>query len=77
MRKEVCHVQAAGELSKAIAELPKDQPRLIHELVERERIDYIYLGPRPGPLSAEAFVGDPAFEKVYDHDGVTILAVHR
>jgi hypothetical protein len=71
------YVQAAGELSKAIAELPKDRPRQVHELVERERIDYIYLGSRPGPLSLEALAGDPAFEKVYEHDGVTILAVHR
>jgi hypothetical protein len=57
--------------------MPKDQKRHIYDLIERERIGYIYLGSEPGPLSLEAFVGDPAFEKVYDRDGVTILAVHR
>jgi hypothetical protein len=71
------YVRAAGELSKAVANLPKDQKRQVYDLIEREHITYIYLGPRSGSLAPETFASDPAFEKVYDRDGVTILAVHR
>jgi hypothetical protein len=70
------YIRAISDLNKAIVEMPKGEERRLHDLVERERIDYIYLGPRPGPLTPELFAGDPAFEKVYERDGVTILAVH-
>jgi hypothetical protein len=68
---------AVSGLNKALLGLPKGQKRPLLELIERERIGYVYLGPRPGPLTPEVFAGDPAFEKVYERDGVTILAVHR
>jgi hypothetical protein len=71
------YVQAVDELNKAVASLPKGQERQIYDLIARERIGYIYFGPRPGPLTPQVFVGDPAFEKVYERDGVTILAVRR
>jgi hypothetical protein len=71
------YVRAVGELSKAVANLPRDQKRQIYDLIERERITHIYLGPHSGPLAPETFAGDPTFEKVYERDGVTILAVHR
>jgi hypothetical protein len=71
------YVRATGELSKIVASLPKGQKRQLYDLIEREGITYIYLGSRPGPLTPEVFAGDPAFEKVYERDGVSILAVHR
>lgn len=45
------------------------------DLIRRDGIDYLYFGPRPGPLAADAFAAMPGFRTVYSEGGVTILAV--
>ena len=55
---------------------PGQEPQ-IYDLIDRERIGYVYLGPNPAPLTPEAFPVSAGFEKVYDRDGVTIFAVRR
>ncbi|HEY3231041.1 MAG TPA: hypothetical protein VGJ87_17575, partial [Roseiflexaceae bacterium] len=71
------YVREIGELNKSIIGFRQGQEQQIYDLIDRERITYIYLGARPGPLSAAVFASSGAFEKVYQRDGVTILAVHR
>jgi hypothetical protein len=71
------YIRAVDELNKQVAGLSADQPQALYALIKREHISYIYIGSRPGPIAREAFASDPAFEKVYEHDGVTILAVRR
>jgi len=68
-------VQAARALSAAIAGFHSGQEQQLYQLIERERIGYIYLGPQPGPLSPATFAGNAGFKTVYERDGVTILAV--
>jgi hypothetical protein len=63
-------------LNQTIINFRTGQEQQIYDLIAREHITYIYLGTRPGPLSPATFAGNPAFETVYEHDGVTILAVH-
>lgn len=70
-------VAAARDLSSAVAGFQPGQERQLYDLIERAQIGYIYLGPRPGPLTPATFAGNPAFAKVYERDGVTILAVLR
>jgi hypothetical protein len=67
----------AREVSGIVAGFREGQEQQIGQLIERERITYIYLGARPGPLSPKTFAGNPAYTKVYEHEGVTILAVNR
>ncbi|HEX9439592.1 MAG TPA: hypothetical protein VF909_07920, partial [Roseiflexaceae bacterium] len=71
------YAREIGELNKSIVGFRQGQEQQIYDLIDRERITYIYLGARPGPLSAAVFASSGAYEKVYQHDGVTILAVHR
>jgi hypothetical protein len=68
-------VQAARTLSAAIAGFHSGQEQQLYQLIQREQIGYIYLGPQPGPLSPATFAGNAGFKTVYEHDGVTILAV--
>jgi len=49
----------------------------LYEMLDRERIDYIYLGPRSAPLTPAMFLARAEFDKVYERDGVTIFAVRR
>lgn len=69
------YVRETRQRSADIAGFRGDQSQL-YALIEQERVTYVYLGARPGPLSRATFAGDRAFETVYDRDGVTILAVH-
>jgi hypothetical protein len=71
------YAREIGELNKSIVSFRQGQEQQIYDLIDRERISYIYLGARPGPLSAAVFANNGAYEKVYQRDGVTILAVHR
>jgi hypothetical protein len=67
-------IQAIGS---TVSGLRSGQNQQLDQLIARERITYIYLGVRSGPLKPELFTNNPAFEKVYERDGVTILAVRR
>lgn len=53
---------------------PGDEAAIL-ELIRRDGIDYLYFGPRAGPLKPAMFAGLPGFSTVYERDGVTILAV--
>jgi hypothetical protein len=55
---------------------PGDQ-QAVYEYIEREGITHIYLGAQPSRLTADVFSDDSMFTKVYERDGVTILAVNR
>jgi hypothetical protein len=55
---------------------PGQEPEL-YQLIDRDKITYIYLGPNPTPITAAAFPPSQGFEQVYAQDGVMIFAVHR
>jgi hypothetical protein len=55
----------------------KGQEQQLYQMLDRERIDYVYLGPRPAPLTPATFLASARFAKVYERDGVTIFAVRR
>jgi hypothetical protein len=55
---------------------PGQEPAL-YQLIDRDQITYIYLGPNPKPITAAAFPASQGFEQVYAQGGVTIFAVHR
>jgi len=55
---------------------PGQEPAL-YQLIDRDQITYIYLGPNPKPITAAAFPTSQGFEKIYQQGGVTIFAVHR
>jgi hypothetical protein len=71
------YVLKTQALDEQLVSFRPGQERQLYELIEQERIDYIYLGAQPGPLSTATFAGDARFETVYSKDGVTILAVHH
>ena len=71
------YAREIGEIDQQIAGFQPGQEEQLRQLIESQGISYIYLGQRGGPLTPAAFAGDPSFEKVYERDGVTILAVHR
>jgi hypothetical protein len=53
------------------------QEQALYQLIDRDQISYIYLGPNPKPIIAAAFPAGQGFEQVYAQGGVTIFAVHR
>jgi hypothetical protein len=53
------------------------QEQALYQLIDRDQITYIYLGPNPKPITAAAFPASQGFEQVYAEGGVTIFAVHR
>jgi hypothetical protein len=53
------------------------QESALYQLIDRDQITYIYLGPNPKPITAAAFPTSQGFEQVYAQGGVTIFAVHR
>lgn len=67
----VRHVHAVEEVVTGYK--PGDEQAIL-DLIAREGISYIYLGPVGGPLSAAIFAGRPGFQTVYQQDGVTIIA---
>jgi hypothetical protein len=71
------NVRETRAVSQMVAGFHEGQEQQINQLIERERISYIYLGKRAGPLSLKTFANNPAYTKVYERDGVTILAVNH
>ncbi len=69
-------VRAARAVSRQVANFRPGQEQQLYQMIAREHITHIYLGPQPGPLSPATFADNPAFEKIYERDGVIILAVH-
>jgi hypothetical protein len=53
------------------------QEQQIYNMIDRERITFVYLGAGSKPLRPDVFPPTQGFEKIYEHDGVTIFAVHR
>jgi len=70
-------VRAIQERNRIVADFRPGQERAIYELIERERITYVYLGAQSGRLKAAMFANQPGFEIIYNEDGVIILAVHH
>lgn len=71
------YVRETYERSKKIQSFQAEQMPELEQLIAAEQITYIYLGTQPGALTPEVFRDNPAFEPVYERDGVTILAVRR
>lgn len=71
------YVRDVRERSSTVAQLAPEDPQQMHALyalIAQQQIDYIYLGAEK-PLSWQLFADDSRFEKVYEQDGVTIVAV--
>jgi len=66
--------QHINEVNRRVAGLNGDRATL-HDLVRSEAIDYVYVGPNGGPISAQLVRDDPLFVPVYEQDGVLIMAV--
>jgi hypothetical protein len=66
--------QHIDEVNRRVAALNSDRG-VLHELVRREAIDYVYIGANGGPISAQLVRDDPFFVPVYEQDGVLIMAV--
>lgn len=74
------YVARVRSRSRQLAEFDPDEPGqrdALYELIRREAITHIYLGPEAAPISLQVFPDTRSFEPVYAHDGVTILAVRE
>jgi hypothetical protein len=47
---------------------------MLHDLVRRERIDYVFVGSNSGTITPDMLRNDSLFVPVYDQDGVLIVA---
>jgi hypothetical protein len=63
--------------TRIVQQFKPGQEQQIYDLIDREQITYIYLGPRSKPLTSALFADQQRFEKMYDRDGVLIFAVRR
>ncbi len=64
---------AANDLARYVQQAAAD-PGAIHALMGAERLDYLYVGARGGPLAADTFLERPDFELVYRNERVFIFA---
>jgi len=71
------YVHATQARNSLIAGFHPGQEAQLFDMIRRERISYIYLGAQSGLLRPATFADPRAFETVYDHDGVVILAIHQ
>lgn len=69
------YVAKAYALSREIATFQKGQEQALYHLILREDITYIYLVSQKGPITTDVFANSPAFQTVYQQEGVTILEV--
>lgn len=69
------YVREVQARSQTVVHFQAGQEQQIEDLIAREQITHIYLGPTPGPLSPETFADESRFTTMYSKDGVTILAV--
>jgi hypothetical protein len=61
--------------AELVANFRPGQEQTLYDLIERDRVGYVYLGAQPGPLSPATFARNPRFQTVYAREGVTIIAV--
>jgi hypothetical protein len=71
------YVRATRARTQQVFDFAPGQEAALYQLIDRDQITYIYLGPHPQPITAAAFPASQGFEQVYAQGGVTILAVHR
>ncbi len=69
------YVQDVRTRSQMVRDFSTGQEEQIYDLIDREQISHIYLTDHSGPLQATMFADGEAFTRVYQQDGVTILAV--
>jgi hypothetical protein len=69
------YVEASIARVRVVAGYTAGGEQAILDLIRRDGIDYLYFGPKTGPLKPEAFTALSGFRTVYRVDGVTILAV--
>jgi len=65
--------QHADDVNRRVAALGGNRA-MLHELVRRERIDYVFVGSNGGAITPDMLRNDPLFVPVYDQDGVLIVA---
>ncbi len=71
------YVRQVRERSRIVSGFQAGQQQQIYQLIEQEQITHIYLGANSRPLSADIFADTSKFERIYEQDGIVILAVHR
>lgn len=72
---DALYVAAALADSRTVADFRPGQEQRIFDLIARAGVDYVYIGPRGGPLTPALFAEHPSFAKVYDDGNVTIFQV--
>jgi hypothetical protein len=65
--------QHLDDVNRRVAALGGNRA-MLHELVRRERIDYVFVGSNGGTITPDMLRNDPLFMPVYDQDGVLIVA---
>jgi len=71
------YVRETRERTQQLLNFAPGQEQALYQLIDHDKISYIYLGPNPTPITAAAFPASQGFEQVYAQGGVTIFAVHR
>jgi hypothetical protein len=71
------YVRETRARTQQLLNFASGQEPALYQLIDRDQITYIYLGPNPKPITAAAFPASQGFEQVYAQGGVTIFAVHR
>jgi hypothetical protein len=66
---------AVDRLNQRVAALQPNAAQQLAELVRDEHITHIFIGKQGGPIKPDLLFGDPAYDAIYDQDGVTIFAV--
>lgn len=71
------YVDEMQQLSRQVMSYQQGLEPQLDRIIQQHNISHIYLGQNQGALTTEAFAQRPAYEKVYEHKGVTIFAVNQ
>jgi hypothetical protein len=71
------YVQHISELAQIVSQTKDAEETQFQAILEQERVAYIYIGAKGGPLTPKMFVGHPRYRPVYNSGEVWIFEVVR
>jgi hypothetical protein len=71
------YVQHISQLAQIVAQTKDAEDAQFQDILEQERVAYIYIGAKGGPLTPQMFLGHSHYRPVYDSGAVWIFEVVR
>ncbi len=71
------YVQHITELAQTVSQTKDAEEAQFQAILEQERVAYVYIGAKGGPLTPQMFLGHPRYRPVYNSGEVWVFEVVR